>query len=79
MLSSSHQAIINKLYASYESKGFIREGEALDAMSAERISLADIDRLTDQLLSMGVIFADDVQSDDENDLDRAHTDYEEVY
>lgn len=78
-LSSEHQAIIDKLYTLYESKGFIREKEALDLMAAQDVSLQATQRLTDALLGLGIIFADDSVLDDESDVDFTQTDYEAVF
>lgn len=74
-----YQATVEKLYALYNEKGFLREEEALAVMSADGISLIGINRVTDRLIALGVIFADDSAIDDEVDNDRAQTDYEVLY
>lgn len=78
-LPSGHQLIIDKLYDLYELKGFIREKEALDLMSAQDVSLQDTQRITDTLLGLGVIFADDSDLDTDNDFDYTQTDYESIF
>ncbi|WP_052470939.1 sigma-70 family RNA polymerase sigma factor [Dehalococcoides mccartyi] len=80
-LSSGHQAIIDELYALYEAKGFIREEEALNLMSAYDVSLIDIQQLTEEMLGLGVIFADDngVARNNDDYIDKTRTDYEAIF
>lgn len=73
-----HQAAIEKLYAAYKEKGFLREEEALSVMATDNLSLVDINRITDRLIALGVVFADD-SSTDEDDNDYAQIDYEALY
>ena len=68
--AGSHQIIIDKLYSLYEQKGYLREDEVLDLMAAENISLVGINRITDKLIQMGVIFAESTNSDDDDEYDR---------
>lgn len=77
--TSGHQLIVEKLYSLYLEKGFLREEEALDLMSANGITLVGINRVTDKLIALGVIFADDSRANDDNDIDRAQTDYESLF
>jgi RNA polymerase primary sigma factor len=72
-----HQVTVEKLYALYKRQGFLREDEALSAMSADGVSLVGINRVTDRLIALGVIFADDSVADDE-DNDRAQIDYDAI-
>jgi len=58
-LSNEYQQIIDKLYSSYQSKGFIHENEAIKALSENNVSFRDTDRLIGILLSKGVIFLSD--------------------
>lgn len=75
-----HQATtVEKLYALYKEKGFLREEEALAVMTADGVSLVGITRVTDKLIALGVIFADDSASNDDEDNDRAQTDYDALY
>lgn len=76
---SGHQSIVEKLYALYLEKGFLREEEALDLMSANGITLVGINRVTDKLIALGVIFADDSRANDDDGIDRAQTDYESLF
>jgi RNA polymerase primary sigma factor len=76
---SDKQVIVETLYSSYKLKGFVREEEALHLMSDHKLSLQDIEIVTGQLLGLGVIFADDVVSEDEDDIDRTRTDYEAIF
>ncbi len=69
-----YQSTIEKLYALYLEKGFLEEEEALGLMSADGVSLVGINRVTDKLIALGVIFADAVVDDDEY-TDRAQIDY----
>ena len=75
----NHQTIIDNLYAKYKSKGFIQEDEALTLMSAQNLSLQEIERITGTLLGMGVIFADESFEDDEDEYDRGQTDFNLLY
>ena len=79
VLSSNHQIIIDKLYALYEGRGFIREDEVLALMAVNDVSLQDTERLTGILLGLGVIFGDDGFSDDDADIDKSQTDYEMIF
>ncbi len=74
-----YQATVEKLYALHKEKGFLCEEEALAVMSADGVSLVGINRVTDRLIALGVIFADDSAANDEEDNDRAQTDYEALY
>jgi RNA polymerase primary sigma factor len=77
--AGSHQVIINKLYNLYKQKGYLREEEALDLMIAENTSLVGINRITDKLIEMGVIFDEGSSSDDDDEYDRAQVNYDSVY
>ena len=82
--TGGHQVAIEKLYALYEVQGFLREEEALALMAADEISLVGINRVTDKLLDMGVIFSDGATvrftSDDTDfDNDYSQLDYESVF
>lgn len=77
--AGGYQATVAKLYALYKERGFLREEEALDMMTADTVSLVDINRVTDRLIALGVIFADDSTADDDEDIDRARTDYEAIF
>jgi len=80
-LPSGHQAIIDELYALYKANGFLREEEALNLISAYDVSLIDIQKLMNELLGLGVIFADDNSVTRNNDdyLDKTRTDYEAIF
>jgi RNA polymerase primary sigma factor len=75
----SHQVIVDKLYDLYQSRGFVREEEALDLMEVHDLSLPEIERVTGTLIGMGVIFAEDSPTEDEDDEDRTRTDYESIF
>lgn len=79
VISSRHKFIIDELYALYKSRGFIREDEALDLLSAHDSKLTEIDFILDKLLSMGVIFAEDDTENDDSIIDKAHVDYDVIY
>lgn len=74
-----HQATVEKLYALYKEKGFLREDEALAEMTTDGVSLVGINRATDKLIALGVIFRDDSVAYEDDDNDRAQTDYEALY
>ena len=76
---SRHQTVVEKLYALYLEKGFLREEEALDLMSANGITLVGINRVTDRLVALGVIFSDDSNIDDDEYTDRAQMNYESLF
>lgn len=90
-VSANHQFVIDKLYSSFKEKGFICEDEALTMMKAYNVSLIGVNRITDRLLSMGVIYQDKAAIDNvkaeknedgctsNNDIDRAQIDYEALY
>ncbi|MEA5084759.1 MAG: sigma-70 family RNA polymerase sigma factor [Lachnospiraceae bacterium] len=77
--AGSHQVIINKLYNLYKQNGYLREEEALDLMIAENTSLVGINRITDKLIGMGVIFDEGSSSDDDDEYDRAQVSYDSIY
>ena len=76
---SGHQTTVENLYALYKRQGFLREEEALAVMSADGISLVGVNRVTDRLIALGVIFADDSTADDDEDNDRAQTNYDALF
>jgi len=76
---SGYQDIVEKLYALYKEKGFLHEEEALSAMTAEGVSLVGINRVTDRLIALGVIFSNGLDFDDEENNDRTRTDFETIY
>ena len=77
--SGRHQAIIDNLYALYQSKGFVHQDKALDMMAAQNLTLQDTERVTGILLEMGVIFSDSCMSKNEDEIDRSKIDYEAIY
>jgi RNA polymerase primary sigma factor len=74
-----HRATVEKLYALYDAKGFLREDEALEVMAANGASLVGINLITERLLALGVIFVDDFTADEDEDIDHSQTDYEALY
>lgn len=87
----NYQLVIDRLYSLYKENGFIREDEALAIMKTYNVSLVGVNRITDKLLSMGVIYQDKAAIDNikaernedtyasNNDIDRAQIDYEALY
>jgi len=73
--------IIDLLYVRYQARGYITEDEALDLMTEHDLPLSEVDRVTEQLLAMGVLIQDD--SDDldgsNNGYDKARTNYDEIF
>ena len=83
--AGGYQATIERLYALYEEQGFLCKKEALALMTSNGVTLVGINRVTDKLIDMGVIFSDgtpvrfafdDTISDDN---DRAQLNYETVF
>jgi len=75
----SHQDIVAKLFDLYKEKGFLYEEEALSMMTASCVSLVGINRVTDKLIALGVIFSTNSVFDDDEDNDRTRTDFETIY
>lgn len=77
------QGTINNLYQLYEENGFVTETAILDAAVESEVPLHTVDRICDQLLSMGVIViphqTSDDSIDDSEEYDRSRTDYEQVF
>lgn len=78
-LSDEYQQIIDKLYSSYQLKGFIRENEALKLLSESNVSFRDTDRLIGILLSKGVIFLSDNIQDEDDFSDYGFIDYDKIF
>lgn len=76
-----HLKVMDALIAQYKEQGFITEDKALDAMIENDISLTEIDKITEQLLSMGVLILTDQDDfeDSESDYDRSQTDYDALF
>ena len=75
---ADYRPIIESLYVVYTEKGFLREEDALEMMSASGVSLVGINRITNRLLELGVIFASDDSSTTDDD-DYSQTDYEPIF
>lgn len=75
------QVIIDSLYAKYQTDGFITEDEALSLMIKYELPLSDVERITEQLLIMGVLIRDEPDDLDDPDdgYDRTRTDYNEIF
>jgi RNA polymerase primary sigma factor len=70
--------VIDKLYALYQKNGYINEGDLFDTILELNLPLDEIDRVCDDILSLGIIIRYD--NDDEDDLyDRSRLDYEEIF
>ncbi|MGI6170068.1 MAG: sigma-70 family RNA polymerase sigma factor [Christensenellales bacterium] len=79
--SRQQRIVTNLLYARYQANGFITEDEALDLMTEHNLPLSEIDRVTEQLLIMGVLIRDESDDLDDPDdgYDRTRTDYDEIF
>lgn len=73
---AERKQIVKTLYDCYKANGFITENEALSLFSAHDIPLTQIDSITAQLLTMGVIITTD---DDDSFIDRSFTEYNAIY
>jgi RNA polymerase primary sigma factor len=71
--------VVDTLYARYKSKGYITEDEALDLMIEQSLPLNEIDRITEQLLSMGIIILTDQDDLEDDEYDRSQTDYDTLF
>ena len=78
-LTDEHKQIIDILYSSYLSKGFLLEEETLEIMSSFDFSLKDTDRLIGLLLSKGVIFSKGVIQNDDDSSDYGFIDYDIIF
>lgn len=70
--------IIDLLYTQYQTKGYITEDEALNLMIEHDLPLGEVDRVTEQLLSMSILILtdqDDLDASDDDDYDRSRIDY----
>ena len=76
-----HNAIIDKLYDEYIAKGFISEDRIFEFVQSENIPLVEIEHICDQLLSRGVIIAEEINENqtDEAGFDQSQSDYDLVY
>jgi RNA polymerase primary sigma factor len=79
VLSDEYQRIIDELYSSYQSKGFICENEALKTLSERNVSFRDTDMLIGILLSKGVIFSSDNIQDEDDFPDYGFIDYDRIF
>jgi len=78
-LTIEYQQIIDKLYSSYLSKGFLHENETLKVLSEGNVSFKDTDRLIGILLSKGVIFSSGIILNDEDSSDYGFINYNDIY
>ena len=77
--NSSYHYIIDKLYSLYKERGFLSEEEALRIMSTENISLVEINKITNKLFAMGVLFSLDNNLDENYYIDYGFIDYNNIY
>ncbi|MDD5017972.1 MAG: sigma-70 family RNA polymerase sigma factor [Eubacteriales bacterium] len=80
---TAHKSIIHELYRVYQAEGYIAEDTVFSTLVDAGIPLHEIDRICDQLLSMGVIICNDPEAyydenGDEN-YDRSKLDYEQIF
>jgi RNA polymerase primary sigma factor len=73
----THRQVITELYNRYLLSGYITEAEAIACFTAYKLSLSDIDAITDHLLVSGAIIKYDV--DEEDYTDRSRLDYDKVF
>lgn len=78
-----HQEIINKLFSTYKTNGYVTEEVVFDTIFEHNLPLDEVDNVCDQLLSMGVIIDDSTSENldgyEEVDYDRSKTDYEKLF
>jgi len=78
-LTNKYQQVIDKLYSSYLSKGFLHENETLKILSENNVSFIDTERLIGILLSKGVIFSSGIIKNDEDSSDYGFINYNDIY
>ena len=79
-----YNTLLDRIHARYLDRGYVTENEWLDALSNANVSLQESDRLTERLLEMGVLFAENRKTDSSNDdegsfVDCSQIDYNEIY
>lgn len=78
-LSDDYQQIIDTLYSTYQSKGFLCEEEVLRTFSQNNVSFRDTDRLIGILLSKGVIFLSESNQNEDDFSDYGFIDYDNIF
>lgn len=69
------QQAVEYLFSKYKEQGYLTESEMLDYVDEHDLDLSDIQRVTDKLLSLGVIFHDPQKEE----RDAARIDYDSLY
>lgn len=78
----SQQNFVELLFNIYKDKGFVSTDTVFEVLNSPYMSLDAVDRICDELLSMGVIIRDDpadFSDDDDGEYDRGKADYEQLY
>lgn len=78
----SKQSFVELLFNIYKDKGFVSTDTVFEVLNSANMSLGAIDRICDELLSMGVIIRDDpadFSDDDDSEYDRGKVDYGQLY
>ncbi len=78
----SQQNFVELLFNIYKDKGFVSTDTVFEVLNSADMSLDTVDRICDELLSMGVIIRDDpadFSDDDDGEYDRGKADYEQLY
>ena len=76
--------LVEQIYKIYKSRGFVREEEVLEFATDGRLSLFDINWLTEMLLGRGVVIIDETadkthRNNDEDEYDASQIDYNELF
>lgn len=82
MSGLSQQNCVELLFNIYKDKGFVSTDTVFEVLNNAEMPLDAIDRICDELLSMGVIIRDDpadFSNEDDGEYDRGKTDYEQLY
>lgn len=69
------QQAVEYLFSKYKEQGYLTENEMFDYVDEHDLDLSDIQRVTDKLLSLGVIFHDPQKEE----RDAARIDYDSLY
>jgi RNA polymerase primary sigma factor len=78
----SQQTFVELLFNIYKDKGFVSTDTVFEVLNSTDMSLDAVDRICDELLSMGVIIRDDPADflvDDDDEYDRSQIDYEQIF
>jgi len=76
-----YETILEELYNLYNENGYITYDEALKCFLKYELPLKAVDSITDHLLSIGIIFknGDELNNNEDEIIDRTRTNYENIF